>query len=51
MDKFALDHYTMTQKFLSVGKKYYIKDKDGNDLFYARMEKLSLSPGKLKLIP
>ena len=49
MDKFALDHYTMTQKVLSVGKKYYIKDRDGRDLFYARMEKYSLIPKELKL--
>lgn len=44
MDKFGLDKYTMVQKFLSVGKKYYIKDDKGNDLFFARMEKFKLRP-------
>jgi uncharacterized protein YxjI len=44
MDRFAGNKYTMDQKFLSVGKKYYIKDENGNDLFFARMEKFKLKP-------
>lgn len=44
MDKFAGNKYTMDQKLLSVGKKYYIKDENGNDLFFARMEKFKLKP-------
>jgi len=29
---------------LSIGKKYYIKDGNGRDIFYARMEKFRLKP-------
>lgn len=43
-NKFGLDRYQMAQKMLSIGKKYYIKDGSGNDLFYARMEKFKLKP-------
>lgn len=42
--KFGLDQYTMVQKMISIGKKYYIKDARGNDLFFARMEKFKLKP-------
>lgn len=34
----------MEQKLLSIGKKYYIRDEHGNDLFFARMEKFKLKP-------
>lgn len=44
MDKFGRDQFQMAQKMLSIGKKYYIKDGSGNDLFYARMEKFKLKP-------
>lgn len=43
-EKFGLDRYRMAQKMLSVGKKYYIKDNGGRDIFYARMEKFKLKP-------
>jgi uncharacterized protein YxjI len=43
-NKFGQDRYQMAQKMLSIGKKYYIKDGSGNDLFYARMEKFKLKP-------
>jgi uncharacterized protein YxjI len=43
-DKFGQDRYLMAQKMLSIGKKYYIKDGSGNDLFFARMEKFKLKP-------
>lgn len=43
-DKFQIDTYEMAQKMLSIGKKYYIKDGSGNDLFFARMEKFKLKP-------
>jgi uncharacterized protein YxjI len=43
-DKFGHDHYQMVQKMLSIGKKYYIKDGSGRDIFYARMEKFKLKP-------
>lgn len=44
MDKFDLNRYYMEQKLLSIGKKYYIKDEHGNNLFFARMEKFKLKP-------
>ncbi|MCD1296310.1 hypothetical protein CUJ83_15005 [Methanocella sp. CWC-04] len=44
MDKFSADRYIMEQKMLSIGKKYYIKDQHGNNLFFARMEKFKLKP-------
>ena len=43
-DKFGQHRYQMAQKMLSIGKKYYIKDGNGNDLFFARMEKFKLKP-------
>jgi uncharacterized protein YxjI len=42
--RFEQDRYQMAQKMLSIGKKYYIKDGVGNDIFYARMEKFKLKP-------
>ncbi|WP_424358032.1 hypothetical protein [Methanocella sp. MCL-LM] len=42
--KFGLDQYMMTQKLISIGKRYYIKDGRGQDLFFARMEKFKLKP-------
>ncbi len=42
--RFGHDRYAMVQKLMSIGKKYYIKDPDGNDVFYARMEKFKLKP-------
>ena len=43
-DKFGFDRYMMVQKLMSIGKKYYIKDERGSDLFFARMEKFKLKP-------
>lgn len=43
-ERFGLDKYQMAQKMLSIGKKYYIKDAGGRDIFYARMEKFKLKP-------
>ncbi len=43
-NKFEQDHYLMAQKILSIGKKYYIKDGSGHDIFFARMEKFKLKP-------
>ncbi len=42
--RFEHDRYMMVQKLISIGKKYYIEDPDGNDIFYARMEKFKLKP-------
>jgi hypothetical protein len=42
--RFEQDRYQMAQKILSIGKKYYIKDESGHDIFYARMEKFKLKP-------
>jgi len=43
-NKFGQDRYQMAQKLLSIGKKYYIKDGQGHDIFFARMEKFKLKP-------
>ena len=43
-DKFGIDRYVIVQKLISIGKKYYVKDEGGNDLFFARMEKFKLKP-------